>query len=834
MSFLKKIFGDPNEKFIKDLGPVVERINSFESELEKISDNRFPEKTKEFKKRLQDGESTDDLLSEAFALVREASKRVLGQRHYDVQLIGGIVLHQGKIAEMKTGEGKTLAATLPAYLNALEEKGVHIITVNDYLARRDATWMGQIFAFLGMSTSCVNHQQSFLYDVGFSAQGEEEDKERDELGGFKIVQDFLRPCSRKEAYDADITYGTNNEFGFDYLKDNMVYDLLSRAQRGFHYTIIDEVDSILIDEARTPLIISAPDTESSEMYKSFSRIVPSLESEKDYEVFEKEKTVTLTEEGIERIEKMMGVDNIYEDKGIKYLHHLEQALRAQAINPSTGKPLFEKDHHYIVSKGEIIIIDESTGRQMPGRRWSGGLHQAIEAKEGVLVKPESKTLASVTFQNFFRMYDKLAGMTGTALTSAEEFDKVYKLEVIPIPTNKPMIRKDLGDQVYRTSKGKFQAIAREIKERSLTGQPVLIGTTSIEKNELLGMLLDREGITHRILNAKNHEKEGEIIAQAGSPGAVTVATNMAGRGVDIILGGNPPEPENENKVHDSGGLHVIGTERHEARRIDNQLRGRSGRQGDPGSTQFFLSLDDDLLRVFGGEKIKSLADYMKIPEDQPIEAGMLSGIIESAQNKIEGMHFDARKHLLDYDDVMNKHREIAYKKRTDIITKADLGDLKELVIEIIERSGRNREEYEAKESELGEEKMREIEKVVCLRILDSLWVDHLENMQSLRDSVRLRAYGQKDPLIEYKNEGHKAFQILMDSWESGITEMIFNISSVSFAPSPIEKGGTEMRNIATSPARLVKKIGGVKVGRNDPCYCGSGKKYKKCHGKENT
>ncbi len=828
MLFLKKIFGDPNDKIIKDLRLRVEGINGLEPELEKLSDEDFPKKTEDFKRRLKEGESIDDLISEAFALVREASRRVLGQRHYDVQMIGGMVLHQGKIAEMKTGEGKTLAATLPAYLNALEGKGVHVITVNDYLARRDVTWMGQIYAFLGMSASCVNHQQSFVYDAGFSAQGEEEDKERDELGGFKIVQDFLRPCTRKEAYDADITYGTNNEFGFDYLKDNMVYDFSARVQRGFHYTIIDEVDSILIDEARTPLIISAPDTESSEMYRSFSRIVPSLESGKDYEVFEKEKTVTLTEEGIERIEKILGIENIYEDKGIKYLHHLEQALRAQALNPSTGRPLFEKDHHYIVSDGEIVIIDESTGRQMPGRRWSGGLHQAIEAKEGVMVKPESKTLASVTFQNFFRMYDKLAGMTGTALTSAEEFDKVYGLEVLPVPTNKPMVRKDLGDQVYRTPKGKFRAIAREVAERSRKGQPILIGTTSIEKNELLGMLLEREGISHRILNAKNHEKEGEIIAQAGSPGAVTVATNMAGRGVDIVLGGNPPNPENEKKVREAGGLHVIGTERHEARRIDNQLRGRAGRQGDPGSTQFFLSLEDDLLRIFGGERIKSLADYMKIPEDQPIEAGILSNIIESAQSKIEGLHFDARKHLLDYDDVMNKHREIAYKKREDVITKAKSGELKDFIIDIVEKAGRTKEEYELKEEELGEEKMREIEKVVCLRVLDSLWIDHLENMQSLRDSVRLRAYGQKDPLIEYKNEGHRAFQELIDSWESGIADMIFNIRSASFAPSLMEKGGTEVRNV---PAKPAVKSGGVKVGRNDPCYCGSGKKFKKCHGK---
>ncbi len=827
MSFLKKIFGDPNEKYIKSLDPVIEGINGLEKELAALSDEEFPGRTEKLKKRLEEGETIDDLLPEAFALVREASKRVLGQRHYDVQLIGGIVLHQGKIAEMRTGEGKTLAATLPAYLNALEGKGVHVITVNDYLARRDAVWMGQIYHFLGMSASCVNHQQSFIYDAGFSAQGGEEDEKRDELGGFKVVQDFLRPCSRKEAYDADITYGTNNEFGFDYLKDNMVYDLASQVQRGFHYTIIDEVDSILIDEARTPLIISAPDTESSEMYNSFTRIVPLLEPEKDYLTFEKEKAHTLTEEGIAKIEKILKVDNIYEDKGIKYLHHLEQALRAQAVVPSTKRPFFEKDRHYIVSNGEIIIIDESTGRQMPGRRWSGGLHQAIEAKEGVRIQPESKTLASVTFQNFFRMYGKLAGMTGTALTSAEEFDKVYKLEVIPIPTNKPMIRKDLSDQVFRTASGKYKAIIREVKERHLAGQPVLIGTTSIERNELLGILLEREGIPHRILNAKNHEKEGEIIAQAGTPGSVTVATNMAGRGVDINLGGNPSDPEKSGKVIESGGLHVIGTERHEARRIDNQLRGRAGRQGDPGSSQFFLSLEDDLLRVFGGDRIMSLAEYLKVPEDQPIEAGMLSGIIESAQGKIEGLHFDARKHLLDYDDVMNKHREIAYKKRTEIISRFKSGNLRELIINLIKEKGYSEKDYEIKEEELGEEKMREIEKVVCLRVLDSLWVDHLENMQSLRDSVRLRAYGQKDPLIEYKNEGHRAFQILISSWEKGIAEMIFNIKSASFAPSPIEKGGMEMRPAIAS---TVKKIGEKKVGRNDPCHCGSGKKFKKCHG----
>ncbi len=828
MSILKKIFGDPNEKYLKELTPLIEEINKLEVSFKSFTNDDFSKKTAEFKERLKNGETTDSLLAEAFALVREAAQRTLGQRHYDVQLIGGIVLHQGKIAEMKTGEGKTLAATLPAYLNALEGKGVHIITVNDYLARRDTVWMGQIYNQLGLSTACINHQQSFIYDADFSVQGKEWDEKRDELGGFKIVQNFLRPCSRQEAYGADITYGTNNEFGFDYLRDNMVYDLAAQTQRGFYYAIIDEVDSILIDEARTPLIISAPDTESSGMYKDFSLVVPLLETEKDYQVFEKEKTITLTEEGIEKIEKILKVENIYEERGIKYLHHLEQALRAQAINPQTGKPLFEKDHHYIVSNNEIIIIDESTGRQMPGRRWSEGLHQAIEAKEGVLVQPESKTLASVTFQNFFRMYYKLAGMTGTALTSAEEFHKVYQLEVIPIPTNKPMIRKDWPDQVFLTAKGKAKAILKEIKERHLTGQPILIGTTSIEKNEFLGKLLEREGISHRILNAKHHEKEGEIIAQAGAVQSVTVATNMAGRGVDIILGGNPFDKQKAKEVSSAGGLHVLGTERHEARRIDNQLRGRAGRQGDVGSSQFFLSLEDDLLRIFGGEKIKSLADYLKIPEEQPIEARLLSGIIEAAQRKIEGLHFDVRKHLLDYDDVMNKHRTTIYKKRSDLLLRAKEGKLKEIIIELLEKRGYSRADYEAKIKEIGEEKMKEVEKIVSLRVIDSLWVEHLENMQLLRDSVRLRAYGQRDPLVEYKNEGHRAFRNLIEDWEKGVTEMILNIKSSSFAPSPIERGGVEMRNKIISSA---KKIAGVKIGRNDSCYCGSGKKFKKCHGK---
>jgi preprotein translocase subunit SecA len=681
MFLLNRIFKDANEKELEKARIFVDRVNSWESEIEKLSDQDFPLKTKEFQERLKK-ESLDDLSAEAFALVREASKRVLGQRHYDVQLIGGLVLHQGKIAEMKTGEGKTLVATLAAYLNALPGKGVHIVTVNDYLARRDVVWMGQIYHFLGLTVSCINHEQSFLYSPGFKK--DDEDKIRDDLGGFKIVEDFLEPCSRKQAYASDIVYGTNNEFGFDYLRDNMAYNLESQNQRDFNYAIIDEVDSILIDEARTPLIISAPDTESSVRYKEIARLVSSLEPEKDYEVFEKEKTVTLTEQGIERVEKILGIENVYEEKGIKYLHYLEQALRAQAVIPSTQKNLFERDRHYIVKDNQIIIIDESTGRQMPGRRWSGGLHQAIEAKENVFVQPESKTLASITFQNLFKMYQKLSGMTGTAATSAEEFDKVYNLDVLIMPTNKPVIREDSRDLVYKTNKGKLEAIVSQIKERYQSGQPVLVGTTSIEKNEFLSKLLEIEGIPHQKLNAKSHEKEGEIIAQAGREKAVTVATNMAGRGVDIVLGGNPPKPEEAEKVKQLGGLHVIGTERHEARRIDNQLRGRAGRQGDAGSSQFFVSLEDDLLRIFGGEKIASMMNYLKVPENQAIEANMVSGVIESAQAKIEGMHFDSRKHLLDYDNVVNKHREVVYKKRKEILRK-DSQELRNFVLEVIKR-----------------------------------------------------------------------------------------------------------------------------------------------------
>ncbi len=818
MSILTKIFGDANEKYVKNLQPVIEKINNLEPEFEKFSDEKLKEKTSELKVKLNEARGCllDDILPEAFALVREAAKRTLKQRHFDVQLIGGIVLHEGKIAEMKTGEGKTLAATLPLYLNALEGKGVHLITVNDYLARRDSVWMGQIYHLLGLSVGCLNHEQSFLYDPDFKKPPEDEEKMRDELGGFYVVEDFLKPCERKEAYSADITYGTNNEFGFDYLKDNMVYDLNQKSQREFNYAIVDEVDSILIDEARTPLIISAPDTESSKFYQEFAGIIPKLDSKTDYEIDEKMKAATLTESGINKIEKILGMGNIYEEKGIKYLHHLEQSLRAEV--------LFKRDRDYIVKNGEVIIVDEFTGRLMPGSRWSGGLHQAIEAKEGVRVNPESLTLASITFQNYFRMYKKLAGMTGTAATSAEEFDKVYHLEVAVVPTNKPMIRRDLPDKVFKNENGKFAALIREIKERHKASQPVLVGTTSIERNEYLGKMLDVEGIPYQILNAKNNEKEGEIIAQAGKLGQVTIATNMAGRGVDIILGGNPSSPEEARKVVDLSGLHVIGTERHEARRIDDQLRGRSGRQGDPGSSQFFVSLEDDLMRIFGGDRIKSLMGLLKVPEDQPIEAKMISGAIEGAQSKIEGMNFDLRKHVLEYDDVMNKHREVIYKKRREIIEKSQNATLKAYILEIITKAGFSEEDYNKKEKEIGEENMRQVEKVVSLRIMDMFWLEHLENMEHLRDSVRLRAYGQRDPLVEYKSEGHKMFQRLLNQIEAGIAQTVLKVSLAKEPAQPIQ---------SYQPKVTAKS--GNKPGRNDPCPCGkkdptTGKpiKYKKC------
>lgn len=841
MSIFSKIFGDTNKNYLKKNQPLVDRINSLESNLEKVSDEELEKKTEELKKRLKERETLDILLPDAFALVREAAKRTLNQRHFDVQLVGGIVLHQGRIAEMTTGEGKTLTATLPIYLNALGGKGCHLITVNDYLARRDTVWMGQIYRILGLSVGCLNHEQSFLYDPSYkkpadsaptavSAKEAEKDKTRDELGGFYIVEDFLRPCSRKEAYLADITYGTNNEFGFDYLRDNMVYDLASRVQREFNYAIIDEVDSILIDEARTPLIISAPDIESSKWYLDFAKVIPKLNPKSDYSIDEKLKAATLAESGIEKVERILGMSNIYEEKGIKYLHHLEQALRAES--------LFKRDRDYIVKNGQVIIVDEFTGRLMPGRRWSGGLHQAIEAKEGVSVQAESVTLASITFQNYFRMYAKLAGMTGTAATSGEEFSKVYNLEVVVVPTNKPMIRKNLPDRIYKTKEAKFRAVVKEIKERYKKGQPVLVGTTSIEKNEYLGKLLTREGVFHQILNAKHHEQEGQIIAQAGKLKNVTIATNMAGRGVDIILGGNPAKEEEAEEVKKLGGLYVIGTERHEARRIDNQLRGRSGRQGDHGSSQFFTSLEDDLIRIFGGERIKAIFSRFDFPDDMPIENRMISRVIENAQGKVEGYNFDLRKHLLDYDDVLNRQRTKIYQERRKILEECQASSAKTQILRMVRKRGYLEEDYERKEKEIGEEDMRKVEKIILLRTLDILWMEHLENMEALRDSVRLRAYGQIDPLVAYRTEGRKMFKNLMENFERKVVETIFKLQLRT--SNPQQTNGNRQQivyNRGEAGRNQPKTASRSKPGRNDPCPCGAKRpdgrpvKYKKCHGR---
>lgn len=805
MSILNKLFGDENEKYLKRLHPLVDKINELEKQFKDFSDDELKQKTEGLKKKIKE-QSLDDVLPETYALIREAAKRTLNQRHFDVQMIGGIALHQGKVAEMKTGEGKTLASTLPVCLNALEGEGVHLITVNEYLAKRDTVWMGQIYYLLGLSVACLVHEGAFIYDPEYEEK--KDDEARDELGSFKVVKSYLRPVSRKEAYQADITYGTNHEFGFDYLRDNMAYSADQKVQRGLNFAIIDEVDSVLIDEARTPLIISAPDTESSELYKEFSQLIPSLKKDEDYEVHEKEKAATLTEQGIEKIERILGLENIYQSKGIRYLHYLEQALRANV--------LFQKDRDYVVKNNEIIIVDEFTGRLMPGRRWSGGLHQAIEAKEGLNVNPESLTLASISIQNYFRMYDKLAGMTGTAVSSAEEFEKVYNLIVVVVPTNEPVIRKDLSDLVYKSRKEKLEALVKRIEQANKKGQPVLVGTRSIEKNEVLSELLQRNGINHEVLNAKQHEREAEIIAQAGKLGAVTVATNMAGRGVDIVLGGNPATKEEAEKVKQAGGLLVLGTERHEARRIDNQLRGRSGRQGDPGESQFYLSMEDDLMRIFGGDRVKAMMERLKLPEGQAIQSKIISNAVESAQAKIEGMNFDLRKHLLEYDDVMNIHRTSFYKKRKELIEARD-EELKNKVLEYFGKQQQSKDIFFEKEKEIGEE-FPKILRYICLKVYDSLWINHLAEMEYLRDRVRLRAYGQMDPLVEYKKEGYDMFKQLLNMLEINIVETIAKLGKeVEIKKTPV-KEQAERNNPAD------KK----KVGRNDPCPCGSGKKYKKC------
>ena len=832
MSFFTSIFGgDATKRYL----PIVQKINNFEPSMQALSDGALRQKTSEFRERLEAGAKIDDILPEAFAVVREASQRTLGQRHYDVQLMGGLALHEGKIAEMMTGEGKTLVATLPAYVNAITGKGVHVVTVNDYLSRRDATWMGQIYAFLGLSTGVLNHDSSYLYDP----EHKDKDAERDEVGSFKVIHEFMRPCSKREAYAADITYGTNNEFGFDYLRDNIAYAPEDLAQREYHYAIVDEIDSILIDEARTPLIISAPSGDAENLYEVFAGIAAKLKEGEHYTVDEKLKAVQLTDEGINKAEELLGIDNIYTERGVKYVHHLETAVRAQA--------LFHRDKEYVVREGEVMIVDEFTGRMQPGRRWSEGLHQAVEAKEGVKIQQESRTFASITFQNYFRLYEKLAGMTGTAETSSEEFFKVYGLEVVKVPTNRGVARIDRDDLIFQTERGKFQAIARKVKELNTKGQPVLIGTVSIEKNELLSEYLKREGVRHEVLNAKNHEREGEIIAQAGRKGGVVIATNMAGRGVDIKLGGNPGSREEAEEIKDLGGLFVLGTERHEARRIDNQLRGRAGRQGDPGETQFFVSMEDSLMRVFASDVVKNMMGKLGIPEDEAIQNKLISRSLETAQEKIEGFHFDARKHVLSYDDVMTQQRAYVYGARREVLMNegarastdtarhdsAESG-AKAYLAEIVAGNPEILAHIDQKIAAIGEEEFYRAVKRLILQVIDMMWMEHLESMEYMKSSVNLRAYGQREPLVEYKKEGLRMFREMKESVQGEILRILPTIGAGAFVKEEeqarkvvkqaLEIGGGESEKPTAEPIHVEK------IGRNDPCTCGSGKKYKHCHG----
>ena len=838
---IKKLLGDENARALKKAEPIVGEVNALEPVYEKLSDDELRAKTMEFKARLEQGETLEKIMPEAFAAVREAAKRTLGQRHYDVQLLGGAIMHNGDIAEMRTGEGKTLVATLPVYLNALSGKGVHVVTVNDYLSRRDAVWMGQVYAFLGLSIGIINHEASYLYDESQVTEGQEseEDTERDEKGSFEVVDAFLRSCTRQEAYAADITYGTNNEFGFDHLRDNIAYkkeDLRQRTdeQGGYHFAIVDEIDSILIDEARTPLIISAPAAEAEKLYEQFAGIATQLTKEKDYTVDEKLKAIQLTDDGIEKAEELLGVENIYTDKGIKYVHHLETAVRAKA--------LFELDRDYVVNNNEVIIVDEFTGRMQPGRRWSEGLHQAIEAKERVPIQQESRTFASITYQNYFRLYDKLAGMTGTAVTSSEEFFKVYGLNTVEVPTHRTTQRLDDDDLIFQTEQGKFKAIARRVRELNEKKQPVLIGTASVEKNELLSAYLTQAGIRHEMLNAKNHEREGAIVADAGRRGAVTLATNMAGRGVDIKLGGEDATNEQQQEVRDLGGLFVLGTERHEARRIDNQLRGRSGRQGDPGETQFFVSLEDTLMRVFASDTIKGMMGRFGIAEDEPIHNKMITRSLETAQRKIEGFHFDSRKQILAYDDVLNTQRKMLYGRRHRIL----LGDHTMLANElesILAGDEKLSNFAQEKKEALGEDAFFTVLRRVLLQTLDLLWVEHLETMDYLRSSVNLRAYGQRDPLIEYKKEGTRLFRQLEETYHDNVARLVPQLSDDMFT----RREPQQVQEVREAPVTLqdAKNIeqdaqrasgGGSRtpiqntntVGRNDPCPCGSGEKYKKC------
>ncbi len=819
---------------------VVGDINTREEALRTLTDAELLERSRTLREDIaSNGGDEATLLKrlpEAFALVREAARRRLGQRHYDVQLMGGIALHEGKIAEMMTGEGKTLAATAPAYLNALAGRGVHVVTVNDYLARRDAVWMGQVYHALGLTVACIVHDAAYQYDPSF--EGSELDQERDRVGSFRVIEKFLRPVRRADAYRCDITYGTNHEFGFDYLRDNLVVRLMDRVQRPHAYAIIDEVDSILIDEARTPLIIAAPDQASSEYYRTFIKIVEKLDPDTDYTVDEKLRVVSITDSGFEKVEKALGIANIFDPEQARLVHFLQESVKAHA--------LFKRDKDYVVKDGEVIIVDEFTGRVLQGRRYSGGLHQAIEAKEGVRVKEENRTYAQITIQNYFRLYTKIAGMTGTAQTSAEEFHKVYGLDVESIPPHKPSRRADSSDVVYKTRDAKYRAVAKEVAECHKRGQPVLLGTTSIRNNEAISEYLGREGIPHEVLNAKNNDREGEIIAQAGRPGAVTVATNMAGRGVDIVLGGNPPDAAAAEKVRELGGLHVIGTERHEARRIDNQLRGRSGRQGDPGSTRFFLSLEDDLMRIFGGERIQKLMQMVDFPEDVPIESKMVTKAVNQAQQKVEGANFDIRRHLLDFDDVLNKQRAAVYTKRTAYLEAGEKNEILPIAREILEGFGARAESSIAPDDSEGDKKREHLKTQLAaipatlepdrarilaehlVRLMDMLWVDHLENLESLRDSVNIRAYAQHEPIVEYRRDAHGLFKGFQENLATLAWQSVFPIFTLDL------KGLTPQGNAASKTPPPPEAKG---IGRNDPCWCGAKKpdgtpiKYKHCHGK---
>jgi preprotein translocase subunit SecA len=906
MKLFSKIFGGGDET--KRYLPIVDKINALEPEFEALTDEQLAAKTPEFRQRLAEGATLDDLLPEAFAAVREAARRKVGQRHYDVQLIGGVVLHEGKIAELKTGEGKTLTATLPLYLNALEGKGAHLVTVNDYLAKRDAQWYGPVYDMLGLSVGVLQHDSAFMYSA---------EKQNDTPN-----MEYLRPISRREAYRADITYGTNHEFGFDYLRDNMAVSLDATVQRERHFAIVDEVDNILIDEARTPLIISGPAEDSSSTYQTFSRFVPRLSAEEDYTVDLKSRSVLLTESGVEKMEKLLNIQNIYSPENYRLTRYMEAALKAHII--------YQADVDYVVKDGEVVIVDDFTGRLMFGRRWSDGLHQAVEAKEGVKIQSESITYATITLQNYFRLYGKLAGMTGTAATEGEEFFKIYKLEVVVIPTHMPMIREDFHDLVYRTERAKFEAVADEVEDLRDEGRPVLVGTVSIEKSEYLSELLKRRGVEHQVLNAKQHEREAGIVAQAGRYAAVTIATNMAGRGTDIVLGGkpesrDPAEWEQEhNKVVEAGGLAIIGTERHESRRIDNQLRGRSGRQGDPGTSRFFVSFEDDIMRRFAPDWLPGMMARLGMEENAPIESGMVSKAIETAQTKVEGHNFDIRKHVVEYDDVMNTQRDVIYTDRRKIL---EGGDVKERIVEwvheeieaainanlptrdvedwdletliadinaIVKLSDEFTPEalaqmspeeifdalkqyaddaYADREDELTPEVMRQLERLVMLRSIDSLWVEHLTAVEEMRQGIGLQAYGQQDPLVAYKREAHDMWTQLQANIRNRVVRSIYHVEIAAQPPRPTappvtvatQPGVTEA-NGAAAPQRApaaaapdsrmqraaasavgvqaprnlrtnqptegtgTTVVAGPKIGRNDPCHCGSGKKYKKCHG----